>query len=77
MRGSKGKIDGKEKLTMFLVLIVTIIILGFFYGKIYTETPEYLDIWGVNFAWHAVAPFIGTAFVGIVLLILGVQAKKH
>ena len=71
-----GTIDSKERMGMFLVLILTIIFLGFFYGKVYLDTPEFFQIWGRNFAWHAVVPYFGTAAVGFVLLLLGLQAKK-
>lgn len=76
-RESKGRIDGKEFTGMFIVLILTLIILGFFYGWVFTETPEFLDAWGMNFAWHSVAPYVGTALLGFVMLFLGIKAKEH
>ena len=74
--GSKGRIDGKELTLMFGVLILTIAFLGFFFGWVYIDTPEFLTAWGLNFAWHSVAPFVGTALLGFIMLMLGIKAKN-
>ncbi len=73
---SKGRIDGKELTVMFVVLLLTITILGFFFGWVYNDTPAYLNAWGMNFAWHSVAPFVGTAMLGFIMLLLGIKAKQ-
>lgn len=74
--GSKGRIDGKELTVMFIVLLLTIGFLGFFFGWVYNDTPAYLNAWGIDFAWHSVAPYMGTAMLGFIMLLLGIKAKK-
>jgi len=79
MRGvdKRKGIDFKEIIIMLIVLCITIVVLGFFYGYIYTNTPEYLDVLNQKFAWHQVAPYVGTAFLGFVMLILGIKFKNN
>lgn len=59
-----------------MTLLLTIVILGFFFAWAYLDTPEYLTLWGAKFAWHSVTPYLGTAIVGFVMLLIGIKFKN-
>jgi hypothetical protein len=76
-RKERKRIDIKELSIMFMTLLVTIVILGFFFAWTYLDTPEYVNLWGLDFAWHSVAPYLGTAIVGFVMLLIGIKFKNN
>lgn len=74
---SPGRIDAFEATGMCLVLVLTLVVLGFFNAWVYLQTPEYIEIWGREFAWHTVSPYVGYALLGLIMLILGIKSKRN